>query len=81
MIDLGSVKLFQRHLQIGLRAFAVIVVEDWHKLFSGKLNYCHARGSTLCLINTRLQVSGDQRVVFSLSDLLLVDGLPFRAPA
>ena len=36
MINLGSVKLFHRHLQIGLRAYALTGVEDWQKLFSGK---------------------------------------------
>ena len=33
------------------------------------------------MINTRLQVSGDQHVAVSLADLLLVGGLQFRASA
>ena len=34
LVDLGSVKLLQRHLQIGLRNFAQTGIEDWQSLFS-----------------------------------------------
>ena len=38
LVDLGSVKLFQRHLQIGLRKFAQTGIEDWRGLFSSIWN-------------------------------------------
>ena len=34
LVDLGSVKLLQRHLHIGLRQFAQTGTEDWQGLFS-----------------------------------------------
>ena len=80
MIDLRSVKLFQRHSQIGLRAYALTGVEDLQELFQVNGIHCHAKGSTPCLINIRLQVFGDEHVAVSFADLLLVGGLPFRAP-
>ena len=34
LVDVGSVKLFQRNLQIGLRKFAQSGSREWHNLFS-----------------------------------------------
>ena len=39
LVDVGSVQLFQRNLQIGLRKFAQSGIRELHNLFSRELRF------------------------------------------
>ena len=54
LFDLVSVKLIQRHLQIGLRKFAQASIRDWHNLFSRQWHvFYRDKGSTLSMFHCR----------------------------